>query len=125
MSTKVRGIRGATTADANTPEAIYAATAELLAEMTRANGVETDDIAYANFSVTADLDAAFPPTAARERLGWTRVAMMCANEMASPGGQPRCIRVALLINTDKTADEIEYVYLRGAAGLRARGGRGG
>ena len=122
---KVRGIRGATTADDNTPEAIHAATAELLSEMTRANGVETDDIAYANFSVTADLDAAFPPTAARERLGWTRVAMMCANEMASPGGQPRCIRVALLVNTDKTADEIEYVYLRGAAGLRARGGRGG
>ena len=122
---KVRGIRGATTADDNTPEAIFAATAELLSEMTRANGVETDNIAYAHFSVTADLDAAFPATAARERLGWTQVAMMCSNEMASPGGQPRCIRVTLLVNTDKAADEIEYVYLREAASLRARGGRGG
>lgn len=122
---KVRGIRGATTAERNAPEAIFAATAELLAEMTRANGVETDDIAYAHFSVTADLDAAFPATAARERLGWTQVAMMCSNEMASPGGQPRCIRVTLLVNTDKAADEIVYVYLREAAGLRARGGRGG
>ncbi len=122
---KIRGVRGATTADANTPDAIHDATAELLAEMTRANAIDADDIAYAHFSVTADLDAAFPPTAARERLGWTRVAMMCSNEMQTPNGQPRCIRVALLINTDKTADEIEYVYLRGAAGLRARGGRGG
>lgn len=121
---KIRGIRGATTADANTREAIHAAAAELLAEMIRANGVDADDIAYAHFSVTSDLDAAFPATAARERLGWTRVAMMCSNEMESPGGQPRCIRVALLVNTDKPADEIEYVYLRDAAGLRARSGRG-
>ena len=120
---KVRGIRGATTADGNTPEAILDAAAELLEEMSRANGVEADDIAYAHFSVTADLDAAFPATAARERLGWTQVAMMCSNEMASPGGQPRCIRVTLLVNTDKAADEIEYVYLRDAANLRARGGK--
>ena len=120
---KIRGIRGATTADENAPEEILAATAELLEELSRANGVDPDDIAYAHFSVTADLDAAFPATAARERLGWTHVAMMCSNEMASPGGQPRCIRVTLLVNTDKAADEIEYVYLRDAANLRARGGR--
>ena len=122
---KIRGVRGATTADANTPEAIHDATAELLSEMTRANDIDADDIAYANFSVTADLDAAFPPTAARERLGWTRVAMMCSNEMQTPNGQPRCIRVALLINTDKAADEMNFVYLRGASNLRARSGMGG
>ena len=120
---KIRGIRGATTADGNTAEAILDATSELLEEMSRANGLDADDIAYAHFSVTSDLDAAFPPTAARERLGWTRVAMMCSNEMDAPGGQPRCIRAALLVNTDKPASEIEYVYLRDAANLRARGGR--
>ena len=122
---KIRGIRGATTADANTPEAIHDATAELLIEMARANDIDPDDIAYANFSVTADLDAAFPPTAARERLGWTSVAMMCSNEMNAPDGQPRCIRVALLINSDKPASEMKFVYLRDAANLRARSGRGG
>lgn len=119
---KIRGIRGATTADANTPEAIHAATAELLEEMARANDIDPDDIAYANFSVTSDLNAAFPPTAARERLGWTSVAMMCSNEMETPDGQPRCIRVALLVNTDKPASDMKFVYLRDAANLRARSG---
>ena len=122
---KVRGLRGATTANANTEEAIFDATRELLEELVRANGLDTDDIASAYFSTTKDLDAAFPPTAARVQLGWTDVAMMAGNEMDVAGGQPRCIRVMILINTDKRAEELHHVYLRAAINLRAHFGRRG
>ena len=120
----VRGLRGATTADSNTPEAILDATREMLEALVAANDVDVGDIAAVTFSVTGDLDAAFPAVAARAGMGWTEVAMMCGNEMEVPGGQPRCIRVLILINTDKRPEELERVYLKEAASLRARDGKG-
>ena len=120
----VRGLRGATTADSNTPEAILDATREMLEALVAANDVDVGDIAAVTFSVTRDLDAAFPAVAARAGMGWTEVAMMCGNEMEVPGGQPRCIRVLILINTDKRPEELERVYLKEAASLRARDGKG-
>ena len=120
----VRGLRGATTADSNTPDAILDATRELLEALVAANDIDVDDIAAATFSVTGDLDAVFPASAARVDLGWTEVPMMCGNEMDVPGGQPRCIRVLILVNTDKRPEELERVYLKEAASLRARDGKG-
>ena len=120
----VRGLRGATTADSNTPEAILDATRELLEALVEANDVNADDIAAVTFSVTRDLDAVFPAVAARVDMGWTGVAMMCGNEMEVPGGQPRCIRVLILLNTDKRPDELTWIYLKDAANLRARSGKG-
>ena len=99
--TTVRGLRGATTADNNTRDAILEATRELLEELVDANDVSADDIAAVTFSTTRDLDAEFPAVAARVNLGWTDVAMMCGHEMEVPGGQERCIRVMMLVNTDK------------------------
>ncbi len=123
--TKVRGLRGATTADSNTKDAILEATRELLEALVEANDVNADDIAAVTFSTTRDLNAEFPAVAARVDMGWTEVAMMCGHEMDVPGGQERCIRVMILINTDKEPHELERVYQREAASLRARGGRGG
>ena len=120
---KVRGLRGATTADSNTQEAILDATRELLEKLVEANDVETDDIAAVTFSTTRDLDAAFPAVAARVHMGWSEVAMMCGHEMDVPGGQERCIRVMILVNTDKRPEELERIYLRDAASLRARDGK--
>ena len=121
--TKVRGLRGATTADSNTSAEILDATRELLEALVAANDVDPDDIASVTFSTTNDLDADFPAVAARVHLGWTNVAMMCGYEMNVPGGQPRCIRVMILVNTDKRPQDLERVYLRGAASLRDRGGK--
>ena len=118
--TKVRGIRGATTADCNTKEAIVQATKELLEELIEANDIETDDVASAIFSTTPDLNAEFPAVAARQ-LGWTYVALMGGHEMAVPDAQARCVRVLILINTDKSPQELRNVYLRGAEKLRDRG----
>ncbi|HEY7802706.1 MAG TPA: chorismate mutase [Dehalococcoidia bacterium] len=113
----LRGIRGATTVEANSKEAILAATDELLRAIIEANGVERDDVASVFFSTTPDLDAEFPAVAARN-IGWTKVALMCAHEMNVPGSLPMCLRILMHVNTSKTADEIDFVYLRGARALR-------
>lgn len=118
---KIRGIRGATTADNNTKEAIVEATREMLEALVAANDIDVDDVASATFSTTRDLNAEFPAVAARKHLGWNYVALMNSHEMDVPDAQPNCIRVMVLVNTDKAADEINNVYLKGAVHLRQRG----
>ncbi len=112
-----RGVRGATTVDANTVEAILEATRELLAAMQKANEIDVDNVASAFFTATPDLNAEFPALAARE-MGWTNVALLCGHEMNKPGALPMCLRVLLHVNTDQPAGEIKHVYLRGARVLR-------
>lgn len=112
-----RGVRGATTADANTREDILSATRQLLALMIRQNGIHKEDVASAIFSTTHDLNAEFPALAARQ-LGWLDVALMCTNELDVPGALGRCIRVLIYWNTEKAANEIVHVYVKGARGLR-------
>lgn len=117
MTLCCRGIRGATTADANTREAILEATREMLQQIILANDLLADDIASAIFSTTPDLNAEFPAVAARE-LGWLDTALMCTHEMAVPGSLERCVRVLIHWNTTRRADEIIHVYIRGARWLR-------
>ena len=117
---KVRGIRGATTADDNTKESILEATRELLEKLVEANDIDPDHVAAATFTTTQDLNAEFPAVAARQ-MGWSSVALMCGHEMAVPDAQPHCIRVMILMNTDKSPQDIKNVYLREAKGLRSRG----
>ena len=117
----VRGIRGATTVDANSRDAILQATSELLEEMVRANDVQHDHVASIIFSTTTDLNAEFPAVAARNA-GWTDIALMCGHEMAVPGSLPRCTRVLLHVNTTKSPQEIKHVYLKGAVQLRPEWG---
>ena|SRR2546421_10433409 len=117
----VRGIRGATTTEENSERAIIEATAELLGRLSKENALEPGDIAGAWFTATQDLTAEFPAVAAR-RFGWHDVPLLCAHEMAVPASNPRsvarCIRVLLLVNTDRAPSAIRFAYLRGAAGLR-------
>ncbi len=115
---RFRGVRGAITVDANTEAAILDATQELLKQMVMANEVHPDEIAGALFTVTADLNATFPAEATRRLPGWTQVPLMCAQEVPVPGALPRCVRVLMLVNTTKTANEVQHVYLRGAERLR-------
>ena len=113
----VRGIRGATVAAANTPEAISEATRELLLALAAANALEPVDIASVIFSMTPDLTAA-PPARAARALGWTDTALMCVAEMDAADGLPRCIRVLIHWNTDRPITEVRHVYLHAAAQLR-------
>jgi chorismate mutase len=113
----IRGIRGATVAAANTPEAIRAATRELLEALASANDLQPDDLASVIFSTTPDLTAEVPARAARE-LGWVETGIMCLAEMQAEGGLRRCIRVLLHWNTERRPDQIRHVYLHAAASLR-------
>ena len=114
-----RGIRGATTASENTREAIFEATRELFNETVRINNVEKEQVAAVFFTTTLDLNAAYPATAVRE-IGWDTTALMCSHEIDVPGSLPLCIRVLLMVNTEKQPEELETVYLNGAVNLRAQ-----
>jgi len=114
----VRGIRGATTVESNTREAILDATRELLGELISANGIKADDVASAYFTTTTDLNAEFPAVVARSDFGWTNIALMCGHEMDVPGSLRMCLRIMLHVNTDRSQDEVCHVYQRGAAVLR-------
>lgn len=115
---RLRGIRGATTVEANTPQAIRAATLELLTAIIDANEVRRDDVASVFFSTTSDINAEFPATAVRDEMGWTDIALMCGHEMNVPGGLPMCLRILVHVNTTKAAEDLNFVYLRGAQALR-------
>jgi chorismate mutase len=115
---RFRGVRGAITVDANTEAAILDATQELLQQMVKANEVDADDIAGMLFTVTPDLNATFPAEATRRLPGWTQVPLICAQEVPVPDALPLCVRVLMLVNTTKTAGEVQHVYLRGAERLR-------
>ena len=115
-----RGIRGATIAEENTASAIYGATRELLSELIDANQIEEQDVAAVHFTMTRDLNACFPAAAARQ-LGWNSTALMGATEVDVPGSLPRCIRVLILVNTDKEPQELVNRYLHGTDVLRLQG----
>jgi len=115
---RVRGIRGATTVERNSREAILDATSELLQLLIDANGIHQDDVASAIFTTTPDLNAEFPAVAARQYFGWLHVALSCGHEMAVPGSLPMCLRILLHVNTDRRQDEVAHVYARGARVLR-------
>lgn len=113
----IRGIRGATTAEANAPQAILDATCELLQAIVRVNHVEPDEVAAVFFTATADLNAAYPAEAAR-LLGWHAVPLLAFADIPVPEALCRCIRVLVLWNTPRTQGEVVHVYLRGAEALR-------
>jgi len=113
-----RGIRGAIAVPANNKESIIAATKELLGEMVRANEIDTKDIAAILFSTTSDINAEFPAAATRE-LGWPpHLALLCGHEMNVPNDLPRCLRILMLVNTERRPEEIVHVYLGEAKKLK-------
>jgi len=112
-----RGVRGATTVEENSSEAVLKATREMLALVIRQNGIKPEDVAAAIFTTTRDIDAEFPALAARQ-LGWLDVALLCSYEINVPGSLQGCIRVLIMWNTEKSPDEIVHVYVKGAAKLR-------
>jgi chorismate mutase len=116
-ATAVRGIRGATTVEVDSAEAILEATGELVKELVAANGLAPEDVASALFTVTPDLRAEFPAAAAR-RMGWTMVPLLNFTEIGVPGRLERCIRILVHVNTTRTQNEMVHVYLREAVSLR-------
>lgn len=117
---RVRGVRGATIASANTADAIRDSVTELVRALVDANGIDPDDVASAFFTTTPDLDAAFPAEGVRH-MGWEYVPLLGAVEMAKPGALTHVIRVLLHWNTDLGSRDIQHCYLRGTDVLRTPG----
>jgi chorismate mutase len=113
----VRGLRGATTVDADTVAQVTERSQELMREIMQRNDLAEDDIVSVLFTATADVTSTFPATAIRA-IGFGAVPLLCAAEIAVPGSMPHCIRVLLHVYTTRSRHEIHHVYLHGAQGLR-------
>ncbi len=114
----VRGIRGAIDILDDQPNEILSATRDLLQAILRENpSLKAGDVASILFTLTDDLNSAYPAQAARE-MGWIEVPLMCGREVPVPGSLPRCIRVLFLWNTNVSQENVRHVYLRGTASLR-------
>jgi chorismate mutase len=113
----LRALRGATTAAANTVEAIGEAVSELVDALTERNRLAGEQLLSVTFSVTADLDACFPAAIARRRPGWQQVALLDCQQMAVAGDLPRCIRLLAHVWLEPQQLPV-HPYLREAARLR-------
>ena len=115
-TTRLSAIRGATTADRDTSDAIRAATAELLGEVLQRNGLAAEDIVSIIFTATPDLLSDFPAVAARE-MGLSSTSLLCCQEIPVEGAVTRCIRILVHCYLSDHTDA-RHVYLHGAGGLR-------
>ncbi len=109
----MRAIRGAIVVTANTGQAIDEATGELLDALTRRNDLRPEDIISVFFTLTPDLNAAFPARAARA-FGWD-APMLDMQEVDVPGALQRCLRVLIHVRADGA---VRHAYLREAQSLR-------
>jgi chorismate mutase len=117
MPPTVRAVRGATTVDADTSDAITERVVDLLSQILERNALAEEDIISILFTATEDIVSTFPATAARS-MGLGAVPLICARELSVVGSVPRCVRVMLHVTTERPRDQIHHVYLEGAQGLR-------
>ncbi len=114
----LRGIRGAITVEKNDSTEVCNAVQEMLKEIMSKNELATSDIGAAIFSATNDINAIFPAAAARKMEGWDLVPLFDAQQLEIEGSITKCVRVLLLVDTDKPQKEIKHIYLRRAKMLR-------
>ena len=118
MGWRVRGVRGATTVEANTYAALERAVLELMEEIEAQNDIDPREIVSATFSATTDIDVVFPAKIARSRSHWENVPLLDVQQMYVEGSLERCIRVLIHVNTLLEQHQIKHVYLNSARDLR-------
>ena len=114
----MRGLRGAATVPSDEKEEIWRTARELMVEILERNDIAPESIGAAIFSMTEDLTAAFPSTGVRSLPGFDLVPLFDARQCAIEGSLPQCIRILLLVDTEKSQAELCHVYQGGAAKLR-------
>jgi chorismate mutase len=117
VSERLYALRGATSVEENTAEAILAATEELMLALIERNELQIDQFVDCIFTTTSDLNAEFPALAAR-RIGFERVPLLCTREIDVPGALARVIRV-LAHYYAPDGHVARHVYLGEARSLRA------
>lgn len=113
-----RGVRGATTVKENTETALLQATVEVVKEMVKENEIKAEQVSHVFFSVTDDLNAAFPAKAVRELEGWQHVPVMCMQEIPVPNSLPMCIRVMLVADIQTNQQDVKHIFKNNAIKLR-------
>lgn len=114
----IRAVRGAITVDNNTIQDIHDAVCLLLKKIIETNDIATKDIVSCVFTMTNDLDAAYPAKFAREKFDFSLVPMICYQELDIKGSLRKCLRILLTYNCEKEQNEIKHIYLKGAKTLR-------
>lgn len=109
-------IRGAICAE-NNAVSIGEAAVRLVGEILQKNDLPTDEVETIFFTVTRDLDAAYPAAAVRKHFGFSNAAFMCMQEQFVEGSLPRCIRVCVL-TSKPYQKEVKHCYVGAAAVLR-------
>jgi chorismate mutase len=113
----VRAIRGAIQLEVDEREHLLDRTRQLVREVLRVNGLDTEALISILFTVTADLRSEFPALAARE-LGLGDVPLLCTTEIDVPGALPRVVRLMAHAEMDVPRADVQHVYLCGAEALR-------
>ncbi len=116
MAPVVRALRGATTVDADTEEAINERVQTLVRAMMERNDLANDDLVSILFTATDDLTATFPATPAR-LMGLGDVPLLSARELSVRNATPRCVRILMHVHTERPRSGLRHVYLEGAQGL--------
>jgi chorismate mutase len=123
VSTEGRGVerlvalRGATTVETDTREALLERTSELLTILLERNDIEHDQLVSIIFTATEDLTSEFPAVAARD-LGLGDVPLLCARELSVDGGNPATVRVLIHCYSTRPRTSLRHVYLHRAKHLR-------
>ncbi|WP_413683955.1 chorismate mutase [Prochlorococcus sp. MIT 1011] len=91
-------LRGATTSKHNSVESITSAVEELLVELVSRNNLIPDQIISVTFSVTKDLDACFPASIARRKIGWEKIALLDCQQMFVKDDLSKCIRLLAYVS---------------------------
>jgi len=89
----------------------------MITKLMAENNLEEKDLISLIFTVTTDLDQAFPAVAARN-CGITQTPLMCATEIPVPGSLPKCIRVLVHCYSNLSKEQVKHIYLRDAVSLR-------
>lgn len=110
-------LRGATTVETDTREALLERTRELLADLLERNAVGHDQLVSIIFTATGDLRSEFPALAARS-LGLGDVPLLCARELDVTGGNPHTVRVLIHCYSTRPRSSLRHVYLHRAKHLR-------
>lgn len=110
-------LRGATTVESDTREALLERTSELLTILLERNDIEHDQLVSIIFTATEDLTSEFPAAAARG-LGLGDVPLLCARELSVDGGNPATVRVLIHCYSTRPRTSLRHVYLHRAKHLR-------
>ncbi|MHB0866533.1 MAG: chorismate mutase [Thermoleophilia bacterium] len=110
-------VRGATTVEQDTGDAVRERTAEVLTQIMERNAIKPEDIVSIIFTATPDLVSEFPAVAARG-LGLAQVPLLCSQEIPVTGAIERCVRVLLHAYSDRRQTDIRHPYLHDARQLR-------